>query len=112
MSFVFDTIKKKPSRPRWLPGQVRRRIVCGPSCIGGILPIVYLLATRPTDPENPEMIRRLPRDLLRTIGPSIPYTAFLNGALRPPVRIWRIRGRIRGKKYVRAEPPSTTKSPG
>jgi hypothetical protein len=75
----------------WLPRQVQRRIIGGPSCIGGILPLVYLLPARPTDPENPDLIRRLPRDLLRTIGPPIPRMQFGNGALPPPVLIWRVR---------------------
>jgi hypothetical protein len=75
------------------PRRVRHRLIGGASCIGGILPLVYLLPCRPTDPENPEMIRRLPCDLLRTIGAPIPRMAFAKGALRPPVRIWRVHAR-------------------
>jgi hypothetical protein len=76
---------------RRLPRQVQRRIIGGPSCIGGTLPLVYLLPARPTDPENPELIRRLLRDLLRTIGPPIPRMQFGKGVLPPPVSIWRVR---------------------
>jgi hypothetical protein len=84
-------MKKEPQSCRRLPGHVRRHLVGGPSCIGGILSLVYLLPGRPTDPENPELIRKLPRDLLRTIGPPIPRMSFANGALPPPVLIWRVR---------------------
>jgi hypothetical protein len=82
---LTESVMNKPLRPqRAQPRRVRHRLIGGASCIGGILPLVYLLPCRPTDPENPEMIRRLPRDLLRTIGAPIPRMAFAKGALRPP----------------------------
>jgi hypothetical protein len=77
-----------------LRGQTRHRLVGAPSWIseiGGITPLFYFLPTRPTDPENPKLIRNLPRDLLRMIGAPIPRMAFAYGALPPPVSIWLVR---------------------
>ena len=56
-----------------------------------ILPMVYLLPTRPADPKNPEFFKKLSRDLLRSIGEPLPRIAFARGALPPPVLIWRVR---------------------
>ena len=90
----------QPLLHRRPPRHVRQRLVGGPSCIGGILPLVYLLPDRPTDPENPELIRKLPRDLLRTIGAPIPRMSFAKGALPPPVSIWRVREKNGGTEIA------------
>ena len=84
--------KRDRKGPRYAPGQLRHCLVSGPSVVGGILPLVYLLPLRPSDPENPERIRRLPRELLRTIGAPVPRKAFAGGRLPPGgIRIWQVR---------------------
>jgi hypothetical protein len=67
-----------------LRGQTRHHLVGAPSWIGelgGIAPLFYSLPARPTDPENPKLIRKLPRDLSQMIGTPIPRMAFAYGAL-------------------------------
>jgi hypothetical protein len=66
-------------------------MVSGRNYLGGIFLLVYLLPLRPADPHDPERILRLPRDLLRTIGPPIPRAAFLGGGLPVHARIWQVR---------------------
>jgi hypothetical protein len=89
-----------------LRGQTRHRLVGAPSWIGelgGIAPLFYSLPARSTDPENPKLIRKLPRDLLQMIGTPIPRMAFAYGALPPPVSIWLVRMGPRTRHGARRE---------
>ncbi len=88
MSGLMPRSAKSPPKS---PRRLRRRLVSSRSCLGGILPMVYLLPTRPADPKNPEFFQKLPRDLLRSIGEPLPRIAFACDALPPPVLIWRVR---------------------
>ena len=89
---VYRDMHRRPPHLRRKPGTMPYYLVSGPSCIGGILPIVYLLPSRPPDFEDRDRYRRLPRDVLRTIGVPIPKAAFCGGRLTfGPLRIWRVR---------------------
>jgi hypothetical protein len=88
LSYIMAHSRKSPPKS---PRRLRWRMVSGRSCIGGILPMVYLLPSRPADPKNPKLFKKLPRDLFRTIGEPLPRIAFARGALPPPVKIWRVR---------------------
>jgi hypothetical protein len=79
--------------------KLRYGLYSRPSVVGGILPLVYLLPTRPSDPENEEYALRLPRELLKTIGEPIGYrwvSPRIAGGKPTRVMIWRAGPRPEG----------------
>jgi hypothetical protein len=91
---VYRDKYRVPKRYRHRRGRMRHYLVSGPTVIGGMFDLVYLLPSRSPHLVDSERFRRLPRDLLRTFGPPIPAVAFAGGRLRPlkaGIRVWRIR---------------------